>query len=244
MNTDIYKYSDGNRQNPFIKAPNAPYGIYFYATKEILGMDAKMFKSFISSCKSNFRHSSTYNNYKAYLYEIGLNKCQVMPNIRAEDGSAKLEMHHNCLSLEDIIIIITNNFLNTYGSCSTFDVVKELKRIHKSNQVALVMLSKTAHQMADNDDTFILPAQMCFGYWTIFLKEHSRGITPGIAKKIFFFLKKSIELEDNSSDLNAQLIGLRDEIKGWSEYNEYCGVCDLDDNINLYLGNYSDFDNL
>lgn len=230
-------YTDGNRQNPFIKSPNAPYGIYFYATKETLGSDSNMFSSFINSCKANFRHSSTYTNYKSYLYEIGLDRCQMMPNIKAEDGSAKIEMHHNGIDLKDIIIIITNNFLNTCGCCTTFDVITELKRVHKANQVPLVMLSKTAHQLADNDDTFVVPAQMCFGLWQLFLKEHSRGITAGIAKKIYFFIKKSIELEDDrSSSLNQQLLGLREEMKGWVQYNEYGGICELNESSYPYLG--------
>lgn len=237
-------YTDDNLINPFIKSPNADYGIFFYATKETLGIDASYFKSFINSCKRAFRSSTTYKNYKSYLYSIGLDRCQIMPNIKASDDMASIEMHHNGITLEEIIIIIVNHTLNTVGHCTTFDIVTELKRIHKANQVPLVMLSKTSHQLADNNETFVVPAQMCFGFWTVFLNEHRMGITPGIAKKIYFFIKKSLEFDDSSTELNKELIGLRDEMKGWSEYNEYSGLCDLYNYGNNYtnaIGNDSSF---
>lgn len=242
---ELQVYSDNNLANPYIQSPLAPFGVYFLSLKSSMGMDATILKKFINSCKSMFRSSSFYKNYKSHLYNIGLDRCQVFSNINVNDESAKIEMHHNALKLEDLIIIITNHILNTQGFCTTFDVISELKRVHKEYKVPIVMLSKTIHQLADNDMNYILPSQMCFGFWELFVSEFSRGITPAIAKKLFIFIKKSAEYDDVenvSESLTNDLDVLKENIKGWSEYNEYSGVLDVSE---LYISsgdNYTEYD--
>ena len=205
--------------NPTLRSPNTPFEQPFYHTRDMF-MDVDNYKYFIENCISRFRHSKTYKNYKKYLYDIGLDHCQILGNISKED--ATVEMHHNFLNIFDITLMITEHYVNTTGYVSTFDVVQSLKDEHKQNNIPIVMLSKTPHQLYHNSDgDIVLPARMCFGYWYNLLKKYNRGITIDIATKVIKFLQISMEFEKNYSEDENKSNYLLAVNQGWSEYNEY-----------------------
>ena len=95
---------------------------------------------------------------------------------------------------------------------------------HKENEIPIVMLSKTAHQMYHNGDGVILPARMCYGYWFDLLKRYNKGITLNLAQKIMLFIQRSIDFEqENQFDNNCSntMLVVRDNVERWSKYNEY-----------------------
>lgn len=211
-----------DQHNPTLRSPNTPFELPFRHTRDTF-MDVDEYKYFIENCISRFRHSKTYKNYKKYLYDIGLDHCQILGNISKEE--ATVEMHHNFLNIFDITLMITEHFINTKGSVSTFQVVQALKDEHKQNNIPIVMLSKTPHQLYHNSNgDLILPARMCFGYWYNLLKKYNRGITIDIATKVIKFLKISMEFENNyvpEDNKSNYLLAVRDDVKGWSQYNDY-----------------------
>ena len=95
-------------------------------------MDIEYYKKFIENCISRFRHSRCYKNYKAYLYDIGFNRCQFLSNINSD--IADLEMHH-VITIYDITLLITEWFIKTQGSVTSFEVVMKLKEEHKNNNI-------------------------------------------------------------------------------------------------------------
>jgi hypothetical protein len=218
VNTFPDIYYDNNLYNPMISSPNAPYAIFFYQTRETLNSDADVFKRFLDNAIARFRHSVTYTSYKSYLYDLGLNRCQMLSNINA-DMDVKIEMHHNGLTIFDVALILTNHILATKGKISTFDLVLELKRVHKNNLVPLVMLCKTAHQMVHHNEDFFVPASMCFGFWTELLEQYKFGVNYGIAKKVYYFIKTSIEHE-NDPELNQKLLTLNSKVLEWAQFND------------------------
>ena len=199
--------------NPTLISPNQEFSISFYQTKETL-QDPEIYRNFLKNAIGTFRRSATYTHYKAYLCNLGLDRCQMMGNINSE--MATIEMHHNMLTIYDIAIIISEHILNTYGKISTFDLVELLGQEHKNNRIQIVMLSLTAHQLYHNDDDFFIHPSMCIGDWTKFLELYQYGITQDIAFKILFYLKKAIEL--GGSDDNG-LLNVRDRIIDWSDRN-------------------------
>lgn len=217
---DIHiEYSD--KENPTLHSPNAFVECPFKQSQETF-MDVDTYKNFITNCMSRFRHSKTYTNYKHYLYDIGLDKCQLLGNIDSE--MATVEMHHNFLNLFDITLLITEHIIKTDGFVTTFDVVQELKEAHKANEIPIVMLSKTAHQVYHNGDGVLLPARMCFGYWFDLLSKYNKGITLNIAQKIIYFVQRSIEYEQENNyvnDCTNTMLAVRDHVLEWRDYNEY-----------------------
>ena len=221
---DIYFNFDYN-QNPMISSPNCEYAIFFKQTKETL-IEIDTYKNFIENAVSNFRHSRLYKQYKSYLIDLGLDRCQYFPNIDVDAVGVKgIEMHHNFLTIYDIALMICEHILNTVGSITSFELIHLLKEEHKENRIPIVMLSKSVHQMYHNNEDFVIPAKQCFGFWMELLYKYNKGITINIANKIITFLQKSIEsekIEDkNQYNYVNSLLKLRDDIYNWSIYNQY-----------------------
>ena len=213
-------YFDGNGLNPCIVSPNAPYALFFEQTKDTLNVDADLFKRFAENCVAQFRHSKVYTNYKAYLFALGLDRCQILGNIT--NDMAKIEMHHNGITIFDITVIIITHLLNTQNQCTTFDVFHHLRKVHTENMVPLVMLCRSMHQLEHNEEDFYIPVQMTFGNWPKLIEEYHYGITYGIAKKLNYWIKKSLREQVVEGTLNQRLTTLNKSIREWSEYNE-CG---------------------
>lgn len=206
--------------NPSIHSPNCTWDLQFYATEESF-VDIEYYKKFLDNAISRFRTSRTYKNYKKYLMELGMNRCQILGNI--DENMADIEMHHNFLTIFDIALMITEHTIKTKGYITTFDLVLMLKEEHKNNRIPLVMLTKTVHQLYHNNEDFVIPAQYCFGYWQELLIKYNKGITKNIAYKCLNFIHKSMEIEQINSNpqLAGNILQLRDNIIDWSDLNEY-----------------------
>ena len=233
------EYDD--QYNPMVNSPNAPYALPFYMTKDTM-IDVEVYKAFLDNAISQFRkHGRFYKNYKSYLMELGLDHCQIYSNVNEDNvGSRGIEMNHNFLTIFDIALLITEHVLNTVGYISTFDLIYLLKLEHRENRVPIVMLSETVHEMYHQNEDLVFPAQMCFGYWIELLKRYSRGITPRIAQKVINYIDRSINDNDklNSIAIN-DLLGLKQNVEGWSRYNEYAdnrriGVVNVNNNYSQY----------
>ncbi len=202
--------------NPVLASPNSSYTISFYQTRDTL-MDIDTYRNFLKNCEARFRHSITYNNYKAHLIDIGLNRCQVHGYITSDMEGVSLEMHHAILTLFDICLLISEHKLNTIGYITSFDIVEALKEEHKENNIALVMLSKTPHQVYHSDPSnFYIHPKMCFGNWPRLIEKYKLGLTQDVAFKLLYYLKKAIEIDGTTDN---GLLDLREKIKEWSGYD-------------------------
>lgn len=229
---DLFLDNNMLANNPSIFAPDAPYAISMLQTSESLLGDSELFSNFVHNVVSQFRHMRVYKNYKTYLYNIGLNRCQFLPQIDAD--MADLEMHHTGITIFDVAVIITHHYLATRGKVCTFDVISSLRELHILNKLPITMLSKTVHQLYHNTDDFLIPVDMCFGFWIEFLEEYRYGITYGIANKIVDWITESVRIRatpEEAEKLNSKLLGIRKYVQDWSAYNEYT----INTNINNRL---------
>ena len=248
MNNDIIQYNENTKiadkkdidiymakefinsadLNPYIVFPLAGYPLYFYQTRETLS-DMDKYKSFIDNCIRRFRKSRAYKGYKSYLMCIGMDRCQINGNI--QDGMANIEMHHNFLTIFDITILISQHILNTVGGCTTFDIISLLIQEHRNNNIPIVMLSETAHQLYHDNPDMYIPISMTFGQWWNLLFKYRYGITLDIAYKVIKYISKC---QQNNELLDLSFYQLSNNIKSWGEYNEYANNI-----INSNLGNFS-----
>ena len=201
-----------NGCNPCISSPSSVYAIGFYQTRESL-MDTETYRSFLKNIEKRVRMSITYKNYKSFLYANGIDHCQIHGNINSE--MAKLEMHHAMLTLFDIALIISEYYLNTVGYVSTFDVVQTIKDEHRMNNIALVMLAETPHQVYHaNTGVFVLHPDMFISKkWPQFLEKYKAGITQDLAFKLIYYLKRAADAGETD---DQGLLDLADKIKNWS----------------------------
>lgn len=213
---DIIQYDDNN---PTLHSPNAMYDLQFYMTRESL-LDVDVYKKFIENAVSRFRRSRAYKRIKSNIMSLGLDHCQVLGYIKdvdSMDGMAKIEMHHNIIGIRDIAIMITEHIINTVGAISTFDLIELLILEHRLNNVPIVMLSETVHQMYESNPNSFIPPNMTFGKWWDLLYRYRYGITLDISYKIINYINK-INSEDPYKDF---WIHLRKDVEDWSGYNVY-----------------------
>lgn len=205
----IVGYMDND--NPTISSPFSPFVIQFYQTPESLN-NIEDYRTFLKNVESAFRISREYKAIKSRLLESGMTNCQVHGNLNSE--MVDIEMHHNMLTLFDLAMIITEHLIRTVGKVSTFDVVRLLIDAHNNNEVLLIMLSKTPHQVYHNNPEFFLPFEMCIGEPWKFLEKYKYGITQDIAYKILRYLRQE---EKNDGKINDQgLLNIRNTILSWS----------------------------
>jgi len=198
--------------NPTLRSPSALYEIGFYQTRESL-LDTDTYRAFLKNVEKRVRQSITYKHYKGYLLSCGIDHCQIHGNINSE--MATLEMHHALITLFDIALIVTEYYLNTIGYVSTFDVVQTIKDEHRLNNIALVMLSETPHQVYHaNTGVFVIHPDMFISKnWPKFIEKYKAGITQDIAFKIIYYIKRAVEA-GGTDDQN--LLALSEKIKDWS----------------------------
>ena len=219
-----------------IVLPRAEYPLMFYQTRDSLA-DVDRYKSFIDNCVSRFRRSRAYKGYKAYLMCLGLDRCQINGNI--SDGMANVEMHHNFLTIFDITILISQHILNTVGRCTTFDIVQLLIQEHRNNNIPIVMLSETAHQLYHSDPDMYIPISMTFGQWWDLLLKYRYGITLDIAYKVVKYIDNC---QKNNELTDVSYYQLSDTIKSWGDYNEYANY-NIINNTSTPIGKYINSNN-
>ena len=207
--------------NPILHSPNSDYSISFAMTKDG-SYDLEEYKLFLDSAIREFRHSRTYTHYKAYLYSLGLNRCQFHPYIMSgkDFEVASLEMHHCMLNIYQITVLISDHLLNTYGTLTEFDLAEILRYEHVNNRIPIVMLCKTCHQQYHHKYLYVHP-NMVFGKWWELIERYPSGLKDNkdIANSLIMYLSKAI----NEDEVKAQerkakyLLQLRDNIMIWSE---------------------------
>ena len=230
------EFIKANDENPSIYFQNSDGPLSFYYTRESLN-DIDKYKAFISNCINRFRSSRTYKGYKSYLMMMGLNRSQILGNI--EDGMAKIEMHHNFLTIYDITILISQHILNTVGRCTSFDIVSLLAQEHKLNNIPIVMLDETSHQLYHSTPDMYIPVSMTFGKWWELLLKYRYGITLDIAYKVIRYINSC---NNNNELTQLEFYNLRSSILSWGEYNETCNNCPVgvfDDGPNESRSNFT-----
>lgn len=230
------EFIKANDDNPSIYFQNSDVPLSFYYTRESLN-DIDKYKAFISNCINRFRSSRTYKGYKSHLMMMGLNRSQILGNI--EDGMAKIEMHHNFLTIYDITILISQHILNTVGRCTSFDIVSLLAQEHKLNNIPIVMLDETSHQLYHSTPDMYIPVSMTFGKWWELLLKYRYGITLDIAYKVIRYINSC---NNNNELTQLEFYNLRSSILSWGEYNETCNNCPVgvfDDGPNESRSNFT-----
>lgn len=149
--------------------------ISFNEPKDFFEM-SENYNAFVKDCESMCRSHEDYKHYVDYVERtIGLDFCQVNPNIHKED--ATIEMHHGPLfTLFDYASVILNSFIDLGKSINTFDVVDQLLEEHYALRVQTVMLAKTNHESVHNRDIF-LNIKQGFGHLDQFIEKYADHLT-------------------------------------------------------------------
>jgi len=161
---------DGNLA---IQAEEDPFSESFYF---IDYYDDKAIKSFIKNVERLIRTSHEYSTYiEAVRTNVGvLNTDTILHNISNLDAS--LEFHHYPFTLYEIIEIIMTHDLIQNRQFNSFTIAEEVMNCHYANQIGLVSLTKTTHELAHLNSIFLTKDQI-FGNYQEFIDKYSDGIS-------------------------------------------------------------------
>lgn len=153
------------------------------------------------------RASMEYSDYIAYLRSnVGMDACAFFNNIsKANNKKIRIEVHHAPLTLYDIIKLVLDRTIRTGGEVNCMLLAEEAAHIHYMNQVGLIPLSKTLHEVVHNSDKLIIPMYMVYGDFRAFLENFSEELemdeNKHIKAKIQRIIDQTRELNDKSFDI-------------------------------------------
>lgn len=141
----------------------------------------KILPKFLDKVKDICRKSRCYKKLIQFLKDqADMNKCSFYKNINGiNTDEIKIHMHHEPLTLFDIVNIIYNKRNQNHESLSEFQIAKEVMYNHYKMMVGLIPLSETVHEMVHNGFLFI-PINVVFGYYKNFIDVYKEYIDPGI----------------------------------------------------------------
>lgn len=164
---------------------------YFYS--------ADNYTHFIKGCEKMVRSHEDYSRFKDYVMNvIGIDFCQVTPNVRL--GDATIEMHHAFFNLYDLCAIITNKRLECGERVNTFTVANEVLDEHFALHIPVVMLATTNHEMVTNRDIW-LNVKSGFGYISQFIEKYAPYMTPEHKYRIMTTIKLSYEIDSFDNNI-------------------------------------------
>jgi hypothetical protein len=155
------------------------------------------------------RNSYEYRSYVKYLKdELDLTKCSLIPNLDAKTLDITLEFHHFPFTLYDIADIVARKMIDesAEGSVSTLDVSNRIIEEHYKNNVGLVPLTSTLHEMAHNGAVFI-PMDKINGNYKQFMNQYDGFISKDLKEKIQ--MAEMFNGTDNAKNHNAQKLRKR-----------------------------------
>lgn len=151
------------------------------------------------------RNSGEYRDYIAFLRQnIGMDACAFFNNVSKQTNrKIKIEVHHAPLTLYDIVKIVLEKYIQTGEVLDDLMIAEEVVKIHYNNQVGLIPLSKTLHEVVHNSEKLTLPMYMIFGNYTKFLREYEEywENDKAIRTKIELMVKRTKELNSGSFDV-------------------------------------------
>ena len=139
--------------------------------------NTKEYKKYITRVERICRSSFEYKGFMNFLRDnAGFDRCSTMENVsNEEDRGIKIHIHHDSLTLFDIVSTIVNKNIATGASTDENMVAKEVMYNHYILHVGLIPLSETVHELVHNQYLFI-PNDKVLGYWKLFIKEYKKYI--------------------------------------------------------------------
>lgn len=160
--------------------------------------DQKHKRNFINKVKKLVRGSMEYKDYILFLREnMDMDSCaffnQVTSNVsnNADNKKIKIEVHHEPFTIDDIVATVLEKAIDEGTTIDPQDIAEEVMRLHYNNQVGLIPLSITIHEVVHSGTKkIIIPLYMCYGEYTKFIEAYEPYLDKlGLLNKI----KRKIE---------------------------------------------------
>lgn len=172
-------------------------------------MNEKDIKKYFFDIEKCVRNSFEYRRYIAYLREnFDMNRCSIYENVsNADTFNIKIHIHHEPITLYDIVVTIYNKRKFFHEDLSIFMVAKEVMYVHYCLMVGLIPLAETVHDLVHAQYLFI-PTTKVFGYYKEFIRQYNDFLPEGLEATLKEIEKASEDYEDQLQILEKHYIYL------------------------------------
>jgi hypothetical protein len=165
------------------------YYVENFMTRTIFDEKARV--KFIKAVVKLVRSAPEYTQYLAYLKDnFGLTSCSFLPNVH--DELASIELHHYPFSLFDVCDTVFEDLIKQDIKVTTFDIADKVLALHHKNQIGLVPLSETMHQLVHAGKLFVNFKQV-YGNVMDFINDYEEAFSPELIDNFKVLYKKSLE---------------------------------------------------
>lgn len=165
---------------------------------------------FIKRVETLVRTSMEYRDYINFLKDyVNMKHCAFFNNIENSQGSkVRIEIHHEPLTLFDIVQTVLNKHLDEGIPINDLFIADEVMELHYKNQVGLIPLSKSVHQIVHNGTDIIIPLNMVYGEYAKFIEEYNDYLDESVVSKLERKINetKTINTEKIADKLTPQYI--------------------------------------
>lgn len=159
---------------------------------------------FVKRIEKYIRGSLEYKDYIYFLRtNVGMDACAFFNNINKDTAkSIRIEVHHTPYTLFDIVKVVVNKYIKEGLPLNDLMIAEETMKLHYSNMVGLIPLSKTLHLMVhgENAEKIVIPAYMIFGNYRKFIEEYGDYMDEYDFEKVDKMIERTKELKSNSYD--------------------------------------------
>lgn len=141
--------------------------------------DEKEFAKYITDIEKTTRGSFEYQQMVRFCREnLNMSCCSFYESVsNADTTSIRIELHHEPLSLYDIVMTVFKKRVQFGESLEVEHVAKEVMYNHYAMCVGLIPLADTVHDLVHNQYLFI-PNDKVFGMWRTFANQYHDYIAP------------------------------------------------------------------
>lgn len=163
-------------------------------------------RKFIEQTKRIIRSSKEYKDYIRFLKDnMDMNRCAFFSNVKhTKDNKVQIEIHHEPLTLDDIVRIVVEHQQAEGKPLNSLDVADEVMELHYNDEVGLVPLSTTIHEVIHNSDKISIPLTLCYGNYKQFVEDYQDFIEDDILTKLESKIEKTKELK--AEDFEALMV--------------------------------------
>jgi hypothetical protein len=148
------------------------------------------------------RRSMEYKEYIRFLKaHLDMNKCTVLKGlVTTHNRKYTIEIHHEPFSLFSIIDTVTRKREALGEPISHLDIADEVMELHYDEKVGLIPLSKTMHELVENDKV-IIPLQFIYQKYNDFYDEYEPYMDQKLKDLIEAKVNMSLECDEIQSDV-------------------------------------------
>lgn len=159
--------------------------------------DEKDYEYYLRDIEKVVRGSFEYQRMVGFLRQnLDMNQCsfyQAVTNI--DTTKIRIELHHEPLSLYDIVSIVVKKRIHFGESLEVEYVAKEVVYNHYTMSVGLIPLSETVHELVHNQYLFV-PNDKVFGNWRFFVNQYDPWV-PEETKRVLDHIEELTQAYDN-----------------------------------------------